>query len=94
MSACDELDGKPRRHVIRFQMIAPTSAAMIMPSETPCFGETSPPIVLATCVCRTSMAISAPRRLNAADIATAVRGPSARVLIEWPPHSPCRGTRW
>ena len=32
MSACDELDGSPRRQVIRFQMIAPISAAMIMPS--------------------------------------------------------------
>jgi hypothetical protein len=82
MSACDELDGNPRRQVVRFQMMAPTSAAMIMPRETPCFGATRPPMVLATCVCRISIAISAPRRLKAADIATAVRGPRARVLIE------------
>ena len=82
ISACDELDGRPRRQVMRFQMIAPTSAAMIMPRETPCFGATSPPMVLATWVCRISMAIRAPRRLKAADIATAVRGPSARVLID------------
>src|ERR1700688_220777 len=82
INAWDELDGNPNRQVMRFQTIAPTSAAMIMPSDTPCFGATSPPIVLATCVCRISMAISAPRRLNAADMATAVRGPSARVLID------------
>ena len=67
---------------MRFQTIAPMSAAMIIPSETPCFGATSPPMVLATCVCSTSMAISAPRRLNTADSATAARGPSARVLMD------------
>ena len=38
ISACDELDGNPKRQVMRFQTIAPTSAAMIMPSDTPCFG--------------------------------------------------------
>src|ERR1700694_4840082 len=82
IKACDELDGNPARQVIRFQAIAPISAAMIIPRETPCLGATSPPIVLATCVCSSSMATSAPMRLNSADSATAARGPSALVLIE------------
>jgi hypothetical protein len=82
INACDELDGNPARQVIRFHAMAPISAAMIIPNDTPCLGATSPPIVLATCVCSNSIATNAPRRLNTADRATAARGPSARVLIE------------
>src|SRR5581483_5089970 len=74
MSAWEEDDGSPRHHVIRFQTIAPISAAstvlVVARSES-----TIPlPIVFATAV-----VTNAPARFAAAAIATAVRGPSARV---------------
>ena len=49
ISACDELDGKPIRHVSKFQKIAPIKAAIIIFSSTILAELTiSPPIVLAT----------------------------------------------
>src|SRR5579859_4417136 len=82
ISACDELDGIPARHVIRFHAIAPTSAAMIMPSAGPPRGATSEPIVLATRVCSSSIAMIAPARFSTADAAMAAPGRMALVLIE------------
>src|SRR5580704_11159675 len=79
--ACEELDGSPARQVMRFHTMAPASAAMIMPSPMPPAGLTSPPMVSATFVCRSWVATIAPTRLSTADIATARRGLSARVLI-------------
>src|SRR5579884_2684073 len=50
ISACDELDGRPNHHVIRFQTIAPSNAAMIV-SDVTNFVSTNPPeIVFATAV--------------------------------------------
>src|ERR1700686_4740693 len=81
MRAWDELDGSPARQVTRFQAIAAARAAMIIASDTPPVGATSPPMVLATLVWSTSMATTAPARLRAAERAMARRAPNALVLI-------------
>src|SRR5437588_2341176 len=82
ISACEELEGRPARQVMRFQTMAPASAAMIIVRPTPPGGLTSPPIVSATFVWSTWVATMAPARLSTADIATATRGVNARVLID------------
>src|ERR1017187_2751880 len=81
ISACDELEGSPARQVTRFQAIAAASAATIIASETPPAGATRPPIVLATFVCNTWIATTAPTRLSTADRPMASRAPRARVLM-------------
>src|SRR5215210_8051980 len=79
ISACEELEGSPARHVIRFQAMAPNSAAMINESAISCPGLTRLPIVSATFACRSWVATTAPTRLRTAEKATAKRGDSARV---------------
>src|SRR5947209_6092472 len=70
--ACDELLGRPRYQVSRFQMMAPSSAARIILSVT-LDGDTTPlPIVAATC-----RVVNAPRKFMAAERRIAARGESA-----------------
>src|SRR4051794_8283073 len=76
MSACDDDDGRPKYQVIRFQAIAPTSAAKTTcnPPE-PDGGSMIPlPTVAATLV-----EIRAPTRFITAARASAMRGVSALV---------------
>ena len=82
--ACEEDEGRPFHHVMRFQTIAPITAASTM--TRPCRAgipdsavrSTMPdPMVLAT-----STPSSAPRRLNAAAMTSATLGVSARVETE------------
>src|SRR4029450_9865954 len=79
ISACDELDGSPKYHVIRFQAIAPTRPANTAsrPTEFACTDTTS----LAT-VAATSSEMNAPTKLRTAAYPTATRGGIARVDIE------------
>src|SRR5919202_5575015 len=79
ISACEELEGRPARHVMRFQAIAPNSAAMIIESPTPCSGATRLPMVSATFALRSCVVTTAPMRLRTAEKMTATRGRSARV---------------
>src|SRR3954463_5157540 len=77
ISACDELDGRPRHHVATFHAIAPTSPAnttvvVIAPAST-----IPDPTVAAT-----FSEMNAPAKLSTADIATAKRGDIARVETE------------
>ena len=74
ISAWLELDGRPRYHVMRFQVIAPTRPASRMLSVI-ASGLTMP---LAT-VAATLNEMKAPAKLRIAAIATALRGESARV---------------
>ena len=68
--ACDELDGIPKRQVTKFQIIAPTSAAIIIFSSTTCGELTmSPPIVFATPV-----EIIAPKKFRIAAMKIALLG--------------------
>ena len=77
MSACEELDGRPSHHVIRFQVIAPTSAARTVLSVARPVSMIPFPTVDATAV-----VTNAPARLASAAIRTASRGVSARVETE------------
>ena len=76
ISACDELDGSPSRHVIRFQAIAPTSAAKIVCCVARCASTIPLLTVFATAVVR-----NAPARFAAAAMRTATRGDMARAPI-------------
>src|SRR5690606_7944364 len=74
-SACDDDDGNPKYQVIRFQLIAPSSAAHSSVGVTT-VGSMSPlEIVLATAV----PTMNAARKLNDAAHATATPGDSTRV---------------
>jgi hypothetical protein len=76
MSACDDEVGSPSRHVIRFQVTAPTKPAKITASETiPDSGRTVFPTVSATCVPKIRNAA----KLKKAAQMTAARGVSTRV---------------
>ena len=84
ISAWLELDGSERYHVIRFQAIAPISAANtsvrpvvpVAPENT--LGSTMPLAIVAA----TWIEMKAPTRLRTADINTATRGFSAPVAID------------
>src|SRR2546421_7551088 len=77
--ACDEDDGMPKYHVIRFHTIAPTRPAKTRPSPlTPLGGLITPlPTVAATCPPRND-----PIRLPMAAMSSATRGVRARVETE------------
>src|SRR3954468_10582313 len=77
ISACDELDGSPSHQVIRFQTIAPISAASTVFSSARPVSMMPLPTVLATAV-----VTNAPARFATAAMATAIRGDSARVDSE------------
>src|SRR3954469_10282477 len=77
ISAWEELDGKPRYHVTRFQKIAPTS-----PAKTTVGVITSPLTTSFATVAATASEMNAPTKLNTAAYATAMRGGIACVEIE------------
>src|SRR5919199_58898 len=79
ISACEELEGRPARQVMRFQMMAPNSTATSIESATPPAGATRLPIVFATSAWSNCVVTTAPTRLRKAEKMTATRGGNARV---------------
>src|SRR5947209_673922 len=77
INACDELDGRPKYQVIRFQAIAPTNPANAIVSVT--LAASMMPVAT---VAATFSEMNAPAKLSSAAIPIAVRGDSARVEIE------------
>src|SRR3712207_827542 len=77
ISACDELDGRPKYHVIRFQAIAP-----IRPAKTIVVVMTSASTIPFATVAATSSEMKAPTKFRTAASATAKRGDIARVEID------------
>src|SRR5206468_2331311 len=75
MSACDDDDGSPKYHVIRFHAIAPTTAANTTTRPSLVFGAS---MMLPT-VSATFVDTSEPARLKTAASPNAVLGVSARV---------------
>ncbi len=76
MSAWDELDGMPKYQVIRFQAIAPMSAAKTMFSVVS--DELTIPLAI---VVATLSDRNAPAKFRSAATVTATRGGSARVAM-------------
>src|SRR5919202_1060838 len=77
ISACEELDGRPKYQVMRFQLIAPISPA----KTTVVVIESDSTMPLPT-VAATLREMKAPAKLRMAAIRTATRGGSARVEID------------
>src|SRR3954467_12334849 len=77
ISACDELDGRPKYHVIRFQPIAP-----IRPANTIVGVIASDLTIPLPTVAATLREMNAPAKLSSAAKPTANRGDIARVEIE------------
>jgi hypothetical protein len=79
ISACDDDEGSPRRHVMRFHTIAPISpdSTTVIPCELWSGAMMPLPIVLAT-----PSEINAPMRFITAASRSATRGVSARVDTE------------
>src|SRR5437899_7272516 len=77
ISACEELDGRPRHHVIRFQAIAPSSAA----STVVVVARPGSMIPLATFFA-TAVVTKAPARFATDATSTASRGDIALVETE------------
>jgi hypothetical protein len=75
--ACEELDGRAKYQVIRFQVIAPIS-----PAKTICWVITPASTTSSATVAATSSEMNAPAKLRAAASPTATRGRSALVEIE------------
>src|SRR6476661_147576 len=76
-NACEELDGSPNSHVVRFHRIAATSPAKIIVGVTSASLTMPPEMVLATSVDR-----NAPATFSTAAISTATFGLSAPVATE------------
>ena len=74
ISAWLELDGRPKNHVTRFHVIAPTRPASTMSSVIASWSTIPVAMVAAT-----SNETKAPAKLRTAAMATAARGLSARV---------------
>jgi hypothetical protein len=77
--ACEDDDGRPKYQVIRFQVIAPTSADSTI--TRPCLPLGASMIPLPT-VCATLVPRKAPTKFITAASSSASRGVSARVEIE------------
>lgn len=75
-SACEEDEGRPKYQVIRFQTIAPTSAAKRIHMPVAPVGVSIRPLLT---VLATPLPRKAPARFITAAIASAARGVSARV---------------
>src|SRR5437588_5321901 len=78
--ACVELLGSPRYQVTRFQVMAPTRAAMM--TTRPALKDTIFAIVFETLAWKNTTVITAPARLSTEAISTASRGDTARVDTE------------
>ena len=76
ISACEELEGRPKYQVTRFQAIAPISPANTIVVEDAPASTIPCPTVVATLI-----ETKAPTKFSTADRATASRGDSARVEI-------------
>ncbi len=76
--ACVDDEGRPKYQVIRFHVMAPSSAAITI--TRPCV-ESTPPMVSLT-VCATSWPSSAPTKFITAASVRAMRGVRARVEID------------
>src|SRR5512132_2989717 len=79
MSAWLDDDGMPSRHVIRFQVMAPTSAAQTTICPASPAGVVAMPEAM---VFATAVPVSAPMKFAAADMRIAWLGRSARVDTE------------
>src|SRR3954453_22914021 len=77
ISACDELDGRPKYHVARFQAIAP-----IRPANTIVIVIADASTMPFATVAATGSETNAPTKLNTAANVTATRGGIARVEID------------
>ena len=80
MSACEDEDGRPNHHVVRFQMIAPSRphSTMVRPWLT-----AKPPVsMVSLTVCATFWPSSAPTKFMTAARVSATRGVRARVEID------------
>ena len=77
MSACDDEDGMPSRHVSRFQVIPPSSPARMIVVVIAVGSTMSSAIVAAT-----FSEMKAPTKFSSAARPTATRGFSARVAID------------
>src|SRR5215210_456960 len=77
--ACEELEGRPARQVMRFQVMAPNKTATSIESAIPPAGATRLPTVFATSAWSNWVVTTAPTRLRTAEKATATRGAIARV---------------
>src|SRR5579884_654927 len=75
--ACEELEGSPKYHVMRFHTIAPVRPANVIVSVTLAVAT----MQLAT-VAATFSEMNAPAKFSTAAMPMAVRGDSARVDIE------------
>ena len=75
ISACEEDDGSPKYHVIRFQVIAPSSPAITITSPW----LPVPGLMTSLTVCATFWPRKAPTKFITAAIVSATRGVSARV---------------
>src|SRR6185437_201481 len=75
INACDELEGMPKYQVMRFQAIAPSSAARMTFGLTKLCVIIPPPIAFATA----SEPVNAAAKLNVAAQSTAANGLSTRV---------------
>ena len=77
ISACEELDGRPKYQVIRFQAIAPTRPAKMTVGVIAVASTMSSAIVAATWI-----EMKAPTKLRIAAMPTAARGDRAWVEID------------
>ena len=82
MSACEDDDGIPNHHVMRFQTIAPTMADSTMTRPRWVLRASVMSMIPLPMVSATSVPSMAPTRLNPAAMIRAARGVSARVETE------------
>src|SRR5439155_15157919 len=79
ISACEELDGRPKYQVITFQLIAPISPAKTIAGAcSTTFGSMIPFATVAATLSETN----APTKFRSEAIPTATRGGAARVEID------------
>ena len=78
ISACDDEDGSPKYQVVRFQVIAPRSAARMTTRPSSPLGG----VITSETVFATSCPSSAPAKFITAAMVRANRGVSARVEID------------
>ena len=77
ISACEDDDGRPNHHVVRFQAIAPINPAKTVSSVIEV--ESTMPLAI---VAATASDRNAPTKLSPEAMTTATRGDSARVDTE------------